>query len=64
MIENPLFSVLIANYNNACFLKEALNSVINQTYKNWEVIIVDDFSTDCSYEIYQEYSKDSRFKIY
>lgn len=63
MIENKLFSVLIANYNNGCYLKEAIDSVLNQTYHNWEIIIVDDFSTDNSKEIYSEYSADSRFHI-
>lgn len=48
---NPLFSVLIANYNNAKFIEECINSIINQTYKNIEIIIVDDFSTDNSIQI-------------
>ncbi|MBN1870656.1 MAG: glycosyltransferase family 2 protein, partial [Candidatus Omnitrophica bacterium] len=39
-------SVIIAAYNNASYLKEAINSVLNQTYKDFEVIVVDDGSTD------------------
>lgn len=60
----PLFSILIANYNNGKYIKEALQSVFEQTYTNWEVIIVDDASTDESKEIYKEYMQDSRIRIY
>lgn len=59
-----LFSVLIANYNNGQYLKEAIQSVYNQTYTNWEIVIVDDGSTDCSREIYQKIQSDSRIHIY
>ena len=41
-------SVLIANYNNERFLKQCLNSIFNQTYKNIEVIVFDDGSSDNS----------------
>lgn len=60
----PLFSVLIANYNNGCFLQEALDSVLAQEYDNWEIVIVDDGSTDDSVGIYKKYMEDSRFHIY
>lgn len=65
MLENPLFSVLIANYNNARYLLEAIESVYNQTYTNWEIIIVDDGSTDNSHELYRELEKENKsIKIY
>jgi glycosyltransferase involved in cell wall biosynthesis len=60
----PLFSVLIANYNNGCFLEDALKSIYNQTYQKWEVIIVDDGSTDNSREIYQKYAGDRRIRVF
>ena len=60
----PLFSVLIANYNNGCFLEDTLKSIYNQTYQNWEVIIVDDGSTDNSREIYQKYAEDRRIRVF
>ena len=63
-MKEPLFSVLIANYNNGRFLQEAIDSVFMQTYKNWEIIIVDDKSTDNSFEIYDKYKNDNRFHIY
>lgn len=59
------FSILIANYNNGKYFKDCYNSLINQTYENWEAIIVDDSSTDNSIEIIQSLIKDDpRFRIY
>ena len=61
---SPLFSVLIANYNNGCYLREAVNSVLSQSYTNWEIIIVDDDSTDNSAELYKELMDNPRIHIY
>jgi glycosyltransferase involved in cell wall biosynthesis len=59
-----LFSILIANYNNGHFFKDCYESIIKQTYPNWEVIIVDDASTDNSVEIIKSTIKnDSRFRL-
>lgn len=61
----PLVSILIPTYNRSGFIRETLNSVLNQTYKNWECIVVDDHSSDDTWQILEEYiCKDSRFKIY
>ena len=43
---NPLVSIVIPIYNRAHLIGETLKSVINQTYSNWECIVVDDGSTD------------------
>ncbi|SHO65389.1 glycosyltransferase family 2 protein [Algoriphagus zhangzhouensis] len=65
MDNHPLVSILIPNYNKAPYLRETLDSILAQTYINWECIIVDDHSTDESYQILERYSqKDFRFKIY
>ncbi len=64
MDNKPLFSVLIANYNNGHFLQEAIDSVFSQTYTNWEIIIVDDGSNDSSFDLYEKYRNNSRFKIF
>lgn len=64
MENRPLFSVLIAQYNNAPYLMEAIESVKLQTYTNWEIIIVDDASNDNSTEIYNKLLADSRIKIF
>ena len=60
----PLFSVLIANYNNGCYLQDAIDSVLAQNYDNWEIVIVDDKSTDNSFEIYEKYKNDGRFHVF
>jgi glycosyltransferase involved in cell wall biosynthesis len=49
------FSVIIATYNRAEFLKECLNSLVQQTYKNFETIIVDDGSTDNTKDVIDEF---------
>lgn len=59
------FSLLIANYNNGNFFEDCYQSIISQTYNNWECIIVDDCSTDDSLKIISgRIGEDARFKIY
>lgn len=53
----PLVSILIANHNNSQYIGEALDSVLNQTYPNIEIVIVEDASTDDSKEVIDEYIK-------
>ena len=52
---NPLVSVIVPNYNHARFLEQRLDSVFNQTYQNFEVIILDDKSMDDSLLIINRY---------
>lgn len=57
-------SIIMPNYNCGKFLTETINSVLNQTYQNWELLIVDDFSTDNSVDIIKSYcEKDERVKL-
>ncbi|MFT4668560.1 MAG: glycosyltransferase involved in cell wall biosynthesis [Flavobacteriaceae bacterium] len=57
-------SIIIPNFNRAHLIGETLDSIIGQTYLNWECIIVDDHSTDDSREVIQRYvAKDHRFSI-
>src|ERR1700689_1308817 len=59
----PLISVTLPNYNHGRFLAEAFDSIISQTYGNWEILFVDDGSTDDSREIAERYaSQDARIK--
>lgn len=65
MDNEPLVSILIPNYNKAPYLRETLNSVLDQRYTNWECIIVDDHSTDDSWRVLEKYSEmDLRFQIF
>ncbi len=55
-MKKGLLSIVMVSYNHGQYLKEAIQSVISQTYKNWELIIVDDGSPDNSREIATEYT--------
>lgn len=57
------FSIIVPTYNHADFLKNAIDSVINQTYTNWELIIVDNFSEDDTFEIVNSF-KDKRISYH
>ena len=54
-VDQPLVSILITSYNYELYLREAIDSALNQTYPNTEVIVVDDGSTDNSREIIESY---------
>lgn len=61
----PDISVIMSVYNGETYLKEAIESVINQTFKNWELIVINDCSTDGTAEILAELSsQDPRIKVH
>ena len=58
-------SIITASYNYANYIEETIQSVINQTWQDWELIIVDDGSTDNSLEVIQKYvAQDNRIKLF
>ena len=66
MMESPLVSILVANFNNGRFITETLDSAVGQTYPNIEIVIVDDGSTDDSISVIEAYilsHGDVRFKF-
>lgn len=59
-----LVSIILPTFNGANYIKESIESILDQSYKNWELIIVNDCSTDDTLKIISDYSaKDSRIKI-
>jgi len=64
-MDKALISVVMPVYNAEKFLSQAIESVLTQSYKNFEFIIIDDCSTDSSYQISQKYQKnDLRIKLF
>ena len=59
----PKISVIMPTFNNAAFLKEAVDSVLNQTYANLELVIIDNYSTDNTEQIVRSYQS-NRIKYY
>lgn len=60
----PLVSVILPTYNRESFLEKSISSVLNQTYTNIELIIIDDGSFDGSHLIFKTYEKDPRVKVF
>ena len=64
MSNQPKITVITASYNYENYIAETIESIINQKYQNWELIIADDGSKDNSIKVIQEYcNKDNRIKL-
>ena len=60
----PKISIILPTYNGQLYIREAIESVIKQIFKDWELIIVDDCSSDNTLDIIKEYEKlDSRIRV-
>lgn len=65
MKEQPLVSIIMPSYNSAKTIVESIESVISQTYENWELLITDDVSVDHTRDIVRTYcEKDDRIKLF
>jgi len=62
MYQDELVSIITPSYNTGKYIAETIQSVLAQTYENWELIIVDDCSNDDTDEVVQEFLQDSRIK--
>lgn len=63
-MKTPLISIIVPNYNHAPFLQQRLDSVFNQSFQNFEVILLDDCSTDTSREILNRYKDHPKVSNY
>ena len=64
MYEMGILSIIVPVYNNRRYLKQCINSILNQEYRNIEIILVDDGSTDGAGELCDEYQReDSRIQV-
>lgn len=62
---NPLISIITPCYNASAYLKETITSVLNQTYQNWEMLVIDDCSSDNSCDIIKYYAAmDGRIRYF
>ena len=60
-----LVSIITPSYNSSSFIAGTIESILSQTYLNWELLITDDCSTDRSVEIIERYiQRDSRIKLF
>jgi glycosyltransferase involved in cell wall biosynthesis len=62
--KEPLVSIVIPTYNNVHLISYAINSIIDQTYKNWEIIVVDNNSTDNTLELLEAYTKNVNLRYF
>lgn len=63
-MNKPIVSIIIPCYNRSDLIPSTLNSIKEQTYSDWECIIVDDQSTDAIYEVITPFLRDSRFNFF
>lgn len=64
-VSSLVFSIVVPVYNVELYLRECIESIIKQTYSKWELVLIDDGSTDRSGEICKRYEKqDDRIKVY
>ena len=62
-MNKPLVTVYITNFNYGRYIKDSIDSVLNQSFQNFELLIIDDGSTDNSIEIINKYSDNDKIKI-
>lgn len=63
MNDNPLVSIIMTAYNSEKYIREAIDSIINQTYQNWELIIIEDRSVDSTLQVIKQFT-DDRIRLF
>ena len=64
MVKQPIIDIIIPNYNKAKYLNQCLDSILAQTYKSWNIYLVDDNSKDNSKEILQNYRRFDNINLF
>ena len=64
MAKKPLFSIVMTNHNYGRYIGEAIRSVLGQSYRNWELVIVDDGSSDDSLDKIRPFLRDRRIRLF
>ncbi len=64
LILQPIVSIVLATYNRAAYLPQAIRSVLAQTCQNWELLIIDDGSNDATATMIQSWTSDRRIKYF
>ncbi len=64
MVKKTTISILMANYNKAVYVDKAIESVVKQSWQEWELVIVDDCSTDNSVAVIKKYLRDRRIRFF
>ena len=62
--EKSKIDIILPNYNSSQFIIRTIKSILNQTYKSWKLIIVDDFSNKETQDILKKFSKKNKIKVY
>ena len=62
--EKTKIDIILPNYNSSPYIVKTVKSIINQSYKNWKLIIVDDFSDKKTVNILKKISKNKKIKVY
>ncbi len=62
-MEQSLISIIIPVYNGEKYLRPCIDSILHQTYKHWELLLIDDGSKDTSGAICDEYASDPRISV-
>ena len=60
----PIISVIMPTYKHEMFIRRAISSLLEQSFTNWELIVINDDSPDKTEEVMQEYLKDERIRYY
>lgn len=62
--KNPLISIVMPSYNHGKFIAKSIDSILNQTYTNWELLIIDNNSTDETLDVLKKYKSEKRINVF